>query len=238
MKHVVEFLVRVALLAFICFIFWLAAEARLSSVANLSVIVVGVLSTFPVVWLGRKVLDRHQTIGYAVWTTTFVHVAMGLTLGVPVVRALTTHRDWPGWVLPVPSGIGLAMVIVAGAACLLVVLNLALKGLGAPGIALSRKLASDWFYAWTRNPMALAAFAFFVSLGIWFQSVLFVLWVLILFAPAVLFFIRVYEERELEIRFGEAYRLYRASTPFLWPSIRRLRPTQKESAASLNLAGG
>ena len=224
MKQVVEFLVRVALLAFVCFIFWLAAEVVLSSVVNLSVIVVGVLLTFPVVWLGRKVLDRHQTIGYAVWTTTFVHAAMGLTFGVPVVRALTTHRDWPGWALPVPSGIGLAMVTVSGAACLLVVLNLALKGLGAPGIALSRKLASDWFYAWTRNPMALAAFAFFVSLGIWFQSGLFVLWVLVLFAPAVLFFIRVYEERELEIRFGEAYRLYRASTPFLWPSIRPHTP--------------
>jgi protein-S-isoprenylcysteine O-methyltransferase Ste14 len=224
MKHVVEFLARVALLAFVCFIFWLAAEVVLSSVVNLSVIVVGVLLTFPVVWLGRKVLDRHQTIGYAVWTTSFIHVAMGLTLGVPVVRALTTHRDWPGWALPVPSGIGLAMVIVTGAACLLVVMNLALKGLGAPGIALSRKLASDWFYAWTRNPMALAAFAFFVSLGIWFQSALLVLWVLVLFAPAVLFFIRVYEERELEIRFGEAYRLYRASTPFLWPSIRPHTP--------------
>jgi protein-S-isoprenylcysteine O-methyltransferase Ste14 len=220
MKHVVEFLVRVALLAFICFMFSLAAETRLSSVANLSVIVVGVLLTFPVVWLARKALDRHQTTGYVVWTTTLVHVALSLTLGVPVVRALTTHRDWPGWVLPVPKGIGLAMVIVTGAACLLVVTNLAWKGLGAPGIALSLKLASDWFYAWTRNPMALAAFAFFVSLGIWFQSVLFVLWILILFAPVVLFFIRVNEERELEIRFGEAYRRYRASTPFLWPSTR------------------
>ena len=224
MKHVVAFLVRVALLAFVCFMFWLATVAILSSIVNLSVIVVGVLLTFPVVWLGRKVLDRHQTIGYAVWTTTLVHVAIALTIGVPVVRALTTHRDWPGWALPVPSAIGLAMVIVTGAACLLVVGNLALKGLGAPGIALSRKLASDWFYAWSRNPMALAALAFFASLGIWFQSALFVLWVLVLVAPAALFFIRVYEERELEIRFGEAYRRYRASTPFLWPSIRPHTP--------------
>ena len=224
MKHVVEFLVRVALLAFICFIFWLAVEARLSSVMNLSVIVVGVLLTFPLVWLGRKILDRHQTIGGAIWTTTFVHFALGVTLGVSTVRAITTHRDWSGWVLPVPSGIGFALVIVAGAASLLIVVNLALNGLGAPGIALSRKLAADWFYAWTRNPMVLAGLAFFLSLGVWFQSVLFVLWVLILFAPAVLFFIKLYEERELEIRFGEAYRLYRASTPFLWPSIRPHTP--------------
>jgi protein-S-isoprenylcysteine O-methyltransferase Ste14 len=225
MKHVVEFLVRVALLALIWFIWWLAIDARLSSVMNLSVITVGVLLTFPLVWLGRTILDRHQTIGHAVWTTTFVHFALGLTLGVPTVRAVITHRDWPGWVLPVPSGIGFAMVIVTGAAFLLIVVNLALKGLGAPFfIALSRRLAADWFYAWTRNPMLLAGLAFFLSLGIWFQSVLFVLWVLLLFAPAVLFFIRVYEERELEIRFGEAYRLYRASTPFLWPSIRPHTP--------------
>jgi protein-S-isoprenylcysteine O-methyltransferase Ste14 len=224
MKTAVELFVRVGLLAFICFVFWLAADARLSGVMNLCVIVVGVVLTFPLVWLGRKVLDRHQTIEHAVRTTTIVHVGLGVTLGVSTVRAITTHRDWSGWVLPVPSGIGFALVVVAGAASLLIVVYLALKGLGAPGIALSRRLAADWFYAWTRNPMLLAGLAFFLSLGIWYQSLLFVLWVLILFAPAVVFFIRVYEERELEIRFGEAYRLYRASTPFLWPCIRPRTP--------------
>ena len=108
-------------------------------------------------------------------------------------------------------------MIATGAVSLLTVFNLALKGLGAPGIALSRKLAADWFYAWTRNPMLLAGLAFFLSLGIWFQSALFVLWVLILFAPAVLFFIRVYEERELECRFGTSYLEYKSRTPMLFP---------------------
>ena len=225
MTHAVELLGRVVLLAAICFVFWLAGEARLSSVVNLSVIVVGVLLTVPLVRLGRRILDRHPTVGRTVWTTMLVHFGLGLTLGVPVVRAVTTHRDWPGWILPIPPGIGLALVIVTGGASLLTVLNLALKGLGAPGIALSRRLAADWLYAWTRNPMLLAGLAFFVSLGIWFRSLLFVLWVLVVFTPAVLFFIRVYEERELEIRFGEAYRMYRAATPFLWPSFRRHTPS-------------
>jgi len=41
---------------------------------------------------------------------------------------------------------------------LLTVINLALKGFGAPFfIVLSRKLAADWLYAWTRDPMVLAA---------------------------------------------------------------------------------
>jgi protein-S-isoprenylcysteine O-methyltransferase Ste14 len=112
----------------------------------------------------------------------------------------------------------LALVIITGAAFLLTVVNLALKGLGAPFfIALSRKLAADWLYAWTRNPMVLAVLAFFLSLGIWFQSMLFVLWVLILFAPALLYFVKVYEERELEIRFGASYLEYKSRTPMLFP---------------------
>jgi len=218
MRQVIEFPVRVALLAFVWLILWGALATPLSSVMNLSVIVGGVLLTFPLVWLGRKVLDRHQTAGGAVWTTTFVHVALGLTFGVPIVRAMTTHRDWSGWVLPVPSVIGLLLVIGTGAACLLTVVNLALKGFGAPFfIALSRKLAADWLYAWTRNPMVLAALSWFLSLGIWFQSALFVLWVLIVFAPALLFFVKVHEERELEIRFGASYLEYKSRTPMLFP---------------------
>ncbi|MGD0008197.1 MAG: methyltransferase [Terriglobia bacterium] len=218
MRPVIEFLVRAALLAFILFVFWWGSDAPLSHVMNLSIIVGGVLLTFPLVWLGRKLLDRHQTISGAAWTTTFVHFALGFTFGVPIVRALSTHRDWSGWVLPVPSAIGLALVIITGVAFLLTVVNLALRGFGAPFfIALSRKLAADWLYAWTRNPMVLAALAFLLSLGIWFRSVLFVLWVLILFAPALLFFLKVYEERELEIRFGASYLEYKSRTPMLFP---------------------
>jgi protein-S-isoprenylcysteine O-methyltransferase Ste14 len=218
MRQVIESLVRVALLAFICFVFWWASNARLSNVMNLSIIVGGVLLTFPLVWLGRKMLDKQPTMSRAVWVTTFVHFGLGFTIGVPLVRALTTHQDWSGWVLPVPSEIGLALVIITGAASLLVVINLALRGFGAPGIALSRKLAVDWLYAWTRNPMVLAGLAFFLSLGIWFQSTLFVFWVLILFAPAIFFFLKMYEERELELRFGASYLNYKKKTPFLWPS--------------------
>ena len=218
MRQLIEFPVRVALLAFVWLILWWAAVTPLSRAVNLSIIVGGVLLTFPLVWLGRKVLDRHPTTGGAVWTTTFVHVALGFTFGVPIVRAVTTHRDWPGWVLPVPSEIGLILVVGTGAACFLTVVNLALKAFGAPFfIALSRKLTADWLYAWTRNPMVLAALSWFLALGIWFQSALFVVWVLVVFAPALLFFVKVYEERELEFRFGASYLEYKSRTPMLFP---------------------
>jgi protein-S-isoprenylcysteine O-methyltransferase Ste14 len=190
----------------------------LSDIMDLSIIVGGVLLVFPLVWLGRKILDRKPTISHAAWITTFVHYALGILFGVPIIRALITHQYWSGWTLPIPVEIGLLLVIITGTALLLTVVNLALKGLGAPfAIALSRKLAADWLYAWTRNPMVLAGLAFLLSLGIWYQSALFVLWVLVLFAPALLFFVKVYEERELEIRFGASYLEYKSRTPMLLP---------------------
>jgi protein-S-isoprenylcysteine O-methyltransferase Ste14 len=218
MRQVIEFLVRAALLAFIWLVWWWALNVSLSSAMNLSIIVGGLLLVFPLVWLGRKVLDLHHTPSRVVWTTTFVHLALGFLLGVPIIRAVTTHQDWSVWALPVPSEAGLVLVVTTGAAALLTVVNLALKGLGAPFyIALSRRLAIDWLYAWTRNPMVLAVLAFLLSLGIWYQSVLFVLWALILFAPALIFFVKVYEERELELRFGASYLEYKSKTPMLWP---------------------
>jgi protein-S-isoprenylcysteine O-methyltransferase Ste14 len=218
MKRVIESLIKIVLLALILTIWWLMLNAPLSNIVNLSVIAGGVLLTYPLIWFGRKILDRHQTVGHAVWTTTFVHFGLGFTFGIPIVRAVSTYHDWPGWVIPVPSVIGLILVIITGAAFLLVVVNLALKGLGAPFfITLSEKVATDWMYAWTRNPMVLAAVAFLVSLGIWFQSALFILWALILFTPALLFFIKVFEERELEFRFGASYLDYKSKTPMLFP---------------------
>jgi protein-S-isoprenylcysteine O-methyltransferase Ste14 len=218
MKHVIESFFRIILLAIILTVWWFVLNAPLSNVINLSIIVGGVLLTFPLVWLGRKILDRYHTLSDTIWITTFVHFGLGFTFGIPIIRALATYPDWVGLILPIPPIIGLILVIITGTALFLTVVNLALKGFGAPFfIKLSRKLAADWMYAWTRNPMVLAGLSFLLALGIWFQSLLFVLWALILFTPALLFFIKVFEERELEFRFGESYQKYKSKTPMLFP---------------------
>ena len=103
MRYVIEFLFRIALLSFIWFIWGCALNASLSNVMNLSIIVGGVLFVFPLVWLGRKILDRHQTTNCVAWITTFVHCALGYSIGVAIIRAVTTHQDWSVWVLPVPD---------------------------------------------------------------------------------------------------------------------------------------
>jgi protein-S-isoprenylcysteine O-methyltransferase Ste14 len=178
----------------------------------------GVLGVFPVVWIGRRVLDRRPTINQAHWVTTVVHFAVMALLGSAIIEAVRLGQTWRGWVIPLPAEVGWILMMATGTAVVLTVLNLALRGLGAPfAIALSRRLAMDWMYAWTRNPMVVGGLAFLVALGLWLRSTLFVLWVLVLVMPAILVFLKGYEERELEIRFGAPYLEYKAKTPMLWP---------------------
>jgi len=218
MRQIIEFLIRVVLFAVILYLLWWASYAHLSNSINLAIIWGAILLTFPVVWFGRKILDLDKSKNHVAWITTFVHSALVFTFGIPIARALTTHQDWSGWSLPIPAEIGLMLVIVTSGVTLLTVITLAVKGLGAPFfIVLSKKLAVDWLYTRTRNPMVLSVLALGLSLGVWFQSILFVLWILVLFTPALLFFVKMYEERELEFRFGYSYLEYKSKTPMLFP---------------------
>jgi protein-S-isoprenylcysteine O-methyltransferase Ste14 len=184
-----------------------------------------VVLVFPSVLAGRRILDAAPTAERAAKVNAVVHAWLMLLLGVAIITAIRTAGAWRGLIVPIPHGVAAFLLYATSAVLLLTVLNLALRGLGAPfAVALSRRLATDWLYSRTRNPMVLASLACLVAVGLWLQSALFLLWHLALVTPAWLFAVKVYEERELEIRFGEAYRLYRASTPFLWPSKRPRTP--------------
>lgn len=218
MKDLRDALIRIAMFALV-FLSWMWVLAQpFSTTLNLAIIVGAILLVFPVVWLGRLLLDGDPDPEDAVWMTTLMHALVMVLFGAAIIRAISTYESWRIWFIPVPEAVGLALAILTGTLAVLAVMNLALRGWGAPfGIALSRRLAVDWLYAWTRNPMVLATLAFLVTLGLVFQSGLFILWVVLLVAPALLFFVKVFEERELEIRFGEPYRQYRAKTPLLLP---------------------
>ncbi len=218
MKQSLEALRKIGPLILVWLVWGWMLEAKLSFATNLAIIIVAPLLVYPLVWLGRRILDRDPTPSRIIWMTTVVHIGVGGLFGMVVIRALLTYADWRGLLLPIPTEVGLVLAIITGIALALTVANLALKGLGAPFyLALSKRLAVDWMYAWTRNPMVLAALAFLVSLGLWYRSAAFVLWAVIVVAPALLFFVRTYEERELELRFGSSYLAYRSRTPMLFP---------------------
>lgn len=196
---------------------WLAGQ-ELTLATALAIAVCGILAIIPIVFIGRRMLEHQPTIERADLLTTLVHYLIGILFGSAVIAATKFGLGSPAWPISLPSWLGLVLMLIGGLAVLIVIINLAIKGLGAPfAVVLTRIVATEWMYAWTRNPMILSALAFLVGLGLWLQSALFIVWVLVVVSPAFFVFVKVYEERELEIRFGEDYLEYKARTPMFFP---------------------
>ncbi|MDE3089621.1 MAG: isoprenylcysteine carboxylmethyltransferase family protein, partial [Chloroflexota bacterium] len=75
-------------------------------------------------------------------------------------------------------------------------------------------------YSRTRNPMSLGYYLVCVGIGLLAGSTFVTLGALLIVIPTHLFFLKYFEELELELRFGEAYLDYKRSTPFLIPRFR------------------
>jgi len=151
-----------------------------------------------------------------------VHYSIVTVLGLSIFEGIRFFPIHSIAVLPVPREIALGLMWVTGIPTAASVLNLALRGLGAPfAVALSQRLATDLMYRYTRNPMVLGTILFLFSTGLFFGSLSFLIWVGGGLAPVWIYFVKAYEERELELRFGDTYLAYRSRTPFLIPGIPR-----------------
>lgn len=78
-------------------------------------------------------------------------------------------------------------------------------------------------YTYCRNPMVLGTVTAYLGIGVWLGSVSAMVIVLLL-AALLLLYVKVFEEKELEARFGADYREYKRTTPFLLPRVRRRPP--------------
>jgi len=83
-----------------------------------------------------------------------------------------------------------------------------------------RELVATGPYAHARNPMMTGLFAVLFGVGILRQSPAMVCLVVPAFVALMYLQIRLVEEPELELRFGEAYREYRRRTPRFMPRLR------------------
>ncbi|MFX0084381.1 MAG: methyltransferase family protein [Candidatus Hodarchaeota archaeon] len=197
---------------------------------ELAIIIGGVIAVVPISILGRFFLNKYPLVEYTFWTNLTIHFSIMIVLGVSIIRAILTYENWRGVIIPFPSYLSLPFLITSGFFVLITTFYLALRGLGAPFalIANSKYLVSDWLYARTRNPMVLAIISFLLSLGLFFQSSLFIIWVLTLVLPVWIFFLKHYEEKELEIRFGNTYCEYKARTPILLPLNTKLQKSRRK----------
>ncbi len=167
--------------------------------------------------VGRWLLDRDPTAERAALLTVPIHYAEMILLGCALVVAYRFTQAHPVAYVAFPRSISSPLLKVLGVFAALTVLNLAIRGLGLPFAAvLSKRLASDWLYARSRNPMLLSTLLFFIVGAVWLQSLHAILWAILWLSPAWVLYVRLYEERELELRFGESYLRYKAQTPFFF----------------------
>jgi len=94
------------------------------------------------------------------------------------------------------------------------------KGRGAAAFVLTRQLVIEGIYRRTRNPMSLGFYAACAGAGMVAGSLTVTLGVLLVLVPAHVANLKLFEERELELRYGEPYLDYKRRVPFLFPRLR------------------
>jgi protein-S-isoprenylcysteine O-methyltransferase Ste14 len=90
---------------------------------------------------------------------------------------------------------------------------------GDVGFRLAGRMIDTNIYQYTRNPMSLGFYILILSIALIINSSLLTLYVLLGIIPADLFYLKYFEEFELEVRFGEAYKHYKDKVSFLFPGI-------------------
>ena len=91
-------------------------------------------------------------------------------------------------------------------------------GSGANAFRLTRQIVAADIYQYTRNPMSLGYYLGALGLGFISGSTLLTVYVLLGIIPAHLFFLKFFEEYELELRLGASYKAYKQKTSFLIPT--------------------
>jgi protein-S-isoprenylcysteine O-methyltransferase Ste14 len=145
-------------------------------------------------------------------------------IGIGIFYPGLTHFDSELGINPLPRQ---PAVIIIGIGCFLagvyffIFSNLALirfgKGLNA--VILTKQLVVGDIYNRTRNPMALGFYLGAVGLGTAIGSTVITLGSILFVIPIHVFYLKYFEEYELEQRMGQSYLDYKQRVPFLFPNL-------------------
>jgi protein-S-isoprenylcysteine O-methyltransferase Ste14 len=120
---------------------------------------------------------------------------------------------------PVPLVLGILALLIGLYFSL--VSNKALQslGCGANAFKLTKRVVETDIYTRSRNPMSLGYYLVCIGIGLVAGSTFITLGSLLGIIPAHIFYLKYFEELELELRFGQPYLQYKRSVPFLIPQL-------------------
>jgi protein-S-isoprenylcysteine O-methyltransferase Ste14 len=160
--------------------------------------------------------DQSKRVRLPHWITPIFLTVLFLLVHVAAPWGLSLLSTRYGWVDGRPGTWNLLALIfvVAGIACTIWMIALHYRASPSSFLELrpGQKLLTPGPYAFSRNPMFLFELAFWFGWALFYGSIA-VLIGFLLFWVALNFMIVPYEERDLEARFGEAYRDYKARVP-------------------------
>lgn len=158
------------------------------------------------------------------WTVFLVLLPMAILV---LERAL--GRGAPRFGGPVSRWVGIALFLAGGALGLASGVIMAVQGRGTPLPSdCPRELVIAGPYRFIRNPMVVAGLAQGAAVGLILGSPM-VLGYALLGGPTWTFLVQPWEEADLERRFGEPYRRYRAAVSCWLPRFPGHRPTREPS---------
>jgi len=135
-----------------------------------------------------------------------------------------THFDDILGLPPLPEDsilqlLGMTVLLIGAGFILASNIALWILGSGANAFLLTKRLVAGGIYQWTRNPMSLGFYMIAIGTGLMVGSTYLTAGALLLFIPAHVFYLKYFEEYELELRVGEAYLEYKQKVPFLIPGF-------------------
>lgn len=174
-------------------------------------------------WLRRSPSKRA-----AEGASRILHLLFWMGIPVPCGFAVfypgLTRLDGELGLSPLPRS---SVVVAAGTLGLLVgaylflASNVALRrfGEGSNAFRLTKRLVVGDIYERMRNPMSLGYYVGSVGIGLLARSTYITLGTFLAAIPAHVFYLKYFEEHELELRMGQPYVAYRQRVPFLFPRL-------------------
>ncbi|MBU4128547.1 hypothetical protein L6386_06280 [bacterium] len=194
-----------------------------------------ILSLYLVTIIGRRILDRGKGFDYVRHLAKFIHpiYAIGwLGFLVSSILVIPTHPQplslLPRFILPCQLSfpLYLSFFILSAIVGLPGIGGLASRKVG-PIRLMTRRFIKSGIRRYLRNPMSLGGYLFLIGYAIAFSSSYLLLVSLAGIIPAHIFYLKIYEEKELELKFGEEYLKYKKEVPFLLPRIKKRQKAGK-----------